>query len=321
MLISAAKQTTYDDILNKLLAADVKSRILNSSVSLKGKNPKKTDFDGSAAMLCYKGNTTFLVSAKHNLEVYWEGGSRPPLNQTLLDSFRQSIKIYYQASMQFNAVPAQVAVISEVIPVKIGSEGDWDYDVMILKSTDPGLLQVCKANQIYPLTDTKQKQAYDQVVKAGRLYLSKTPVKDSTAYFIQSGFGRVRDTVEGTSLPKDKPGPGKHGGLQYRDTAPKAQATDTVYFQVGQTNNYEPYIAAIQLDADANSSTFKGDSGGPLYFTYFDKSAKVWRLFVIGVTTGGDMSTAREPCPPKGTLVANNISTSLAHCYSQGLFQ
>lgn len=320
MLISAAKQTTFDEVLNKKLIANVKSRILNSSVRLKGNN-KTSDFDGSAALLCYKGNTTFLVSAKHNVEVYADAGNRPPLNQTLLDSFRQNIKIYYQATMQFNTAPTQAAPISEVIPVRIDTEGVWDYDVMILKSTDPGLLQVCKANQIYPLTDTKQKQAYDQVATVERLYLSKTPVKDSTAYFIQTGFGRVRDTVEGTSLPKDKPGPGKHGGLQYRDTAPDAQATVEVFQQVETSTVYNPFIEAIQLTADANSSTFKGDSGGPLYFTYFDKKAGAWKLFVIGVTTGGDMSTAQEPCPPKGSLVVNNISTSLAHCYSQGLFQ
>ena len=297
----------------------MKSRILNSSVRLKGNNTK-SDVDASAAMLCWNGNTTFLVSAKHNLEIYLEKGNRPPLNQTLLDSFRQNMKIYYQASMQFNTAPTQAAVISEVLPVKIDDEGDWDYDVMILKSTDPGLLQVCKANQIYPLTNTKEKQSYDQVATVESLYLSKNPAKVNTAFFIQAGFGRVRDPDTSPPLPTGKAGEGKWGGLQYRVTAPKAQATTTVYFHV-KKDIYEPYIDAIQLDADATSSTFRGDSGGPLYLTYFDKPAKVWRLFIIGVTTGGDMSTAKEPCPPKGTLVVNNISTSLAHCYSQGLFQ
>lgn len=320
MLISAAEQTSFDNDLNKKLDPTVKARILNSSVRLKGINPKKSDFDGSAAMLCTDGKTTFLVSAKHNLEVYWDSGDRPPM-KGIAESFSERVKIYYGANMQFNAAPAQVAAIAEAVPVTIGNEGVWDYDVMILKSTDPGLLQVCKANQIYPLTNDKQREAYDAVATVDRLYLSKTPAKESTAYFIQTGFGRVRDTVQGSQLPTMPAGPGRHGGLQYRFSAPKAQATVEVFMQVERSNKYNPYIRAIQLNADPSSSTFKGDSGGPLYLAYFDKPAKAWKLFVIGVTTGGDMSTAKEPCPPTGTLVANNISTSLAHCYKQGLFK
>lgn len=320
MLISAAKQNTFNDLLNKTIDPNVKTRILNSSVSLKGKNSKQSDFDGSAAMLCFTENTTFLVSAKHNLEVYAESGNRPAM-KGIPESFTANVKIYYAANMQFNTQPTQVAAIAETIPVTIGSEGAWDYDVMILKSTDPGLLQVCQANQIYPLTNNKQKEAYDQIVTVDRLYLSKTTTQNTPAYFIQTGFGRVTDKVEGTQLPKDKAGPGKHGKLQYRVTAPKAQATVEVFNQVEKTSKYDSYIRAVQLDADENNSTFRGDSGGPLYLTYFDKKAGGWKLFVIGVTTGGDMDTAKKPCPPKGTLVANNVSTSLAHCYSQGLFK
>ena len=221
MIISAANQTTYDGVLNQTLS-NVKARILNSSVSLKGANPKGSDFDGSAAMLCISqvDGSTLLVSAKHNLEVYWEGGTRPPLND-IVDSFRENVKIYYEGNMQFNTVPAQVAAINEVIPVTTVGAGDWDYDVMILKSSDQGLSQVCSANQIYPVSNIQQKLSYDQVTTTEKFYLSKTQPKNIQAYFVQTGFGKVRDTSRSTSLPTGTPGPNRKGGLQYRDTSPR----------------------------------------------------------------------------------------------------
>lgn len=319
MLISDANQTSFDILLNGALSK-VKARILNSSVSLKGPNTAHNDFDASGAMLCNNGEETFLVSAKHNLEVYWNKGNRPPLND-IVDSFRQNVKIYYQPGMAFDTIPNRVADIEEVIPVTSVGTGEWDYDVMILKSRDPGLLEVSQANEIYPVLNSKQRQSYNEVATEERTYLSRTfQAKDVLTYFIQTGFGRVRDTVRGASLPTGTPGPNRHGGLQYRATAPMAQATVTVYNQVGQTSSYDRYDAAVQLAADANSSTARGDSGGPLYLAFYDKTFKDWRLLIIGVTTGGDMSTAQEPYPPQKVLVANNISTSLAACYKQGLF-
>lgn len=320
MIISAANQITYDGLLNQTLG-NVRARILNSSVSLKGPNPKGSDFDGSGVMLCVSPSdgSTILVTAKHNLEVYWDEGNRPPLTD-IEASFRQKVKIYYKDGIQFNDEPDQMAAIDEVIPVTTVGAGEWDYDVVILKSHDEGLSQVCNANQIYPASNVKQKTAYDSVMRDVRLYLSKTQAKGITSYFIQTGFGRVRDTSGSTTLPTQTPGPNRHGGLQYRATNPMARETVTVYNQVGQTGKYDRFDEAVQLEADANSSTAQGDSGGPLYLTYYDKNAGGWQLFVIGVTTGGDMSTAKEQCPPQNVLVANNISTSLAECYTQGLF-
>lgn len=326
MLISAANETEYNRVLNQTLSK-VRPSISNASVRLLGTNPQGSDFDGSGAMLCIGfDGSTLVVSAKHNLEVYWNRGARPADLNEIAESFRDRIRIYYGADgMEFNTEPAQEAEINEVTPVTSVGDDPWDYDVMVLKSHNPGLAQVCSANQIYPLSNSRQKQSYDLVVNDHRLYLSRTAPLDkkSTAYFIQTGFGRVRDTVRNRLLPLNGAGDGAHGGLQYRVTSPLAAETVRVYNQLvnkeDKTVVYYPFDNAVQLTADADTSTYKGDSGGPLYLTYFEKGTG-WRLFLIGVTTGGDMATAQVPCPPNDVLVANNISTSLAPCYQQGLF-
>lgn len=323
MLISAANETEYNRVVTQTLS-NVCARISNASVRLLGKNPLGSDFDGSGAMLCLGfDGSTLVVSAKHNLEVYWNQGTRPSNLDEIAESFRDRIKIYYGAGgMQFNTHPARQADIDQVIPVTEVGDNKWEYDVVILRSSDPGLAEVCSANQIYPLSDHSERQSYDEVATDRKLYLSKIPPldKNSTAYFIQTGFGRVRDTVRNQLLPLAGAGAGTHGGLQYRKTEPLGQATVTVYNQEEEPpRDFYPYVEAIQLDADGNSSTYRGDSGGPLYLTYFQKGTG-WRLFLIGVTTGGDMSTKQVQYPPQGVYVANNISTSLAPCYQQGLF-
>lgn len=314
MIMSKAKQLGFDTTLKKLSA--VSSLLLNSSVRLRGNTPKDADFYGSGAMLFASPSdkSTVVVTAKHNLEIYMEAGPRPDIEKAAA-SFQTNVKIYYEAEMKFNSEPSQVANITDINLVKADSSGDWDYDVVILKSDDPTLFGISSKNPIYPIGDKVKKPAYFDVVANQKKYLSKGST-DDPHYFIQTGFGNIRDTVQGKNLPPDdeKAGDNKLGGLQYRTTEPLAATTTTVYFQEGETTKYVPYDRAIQLSADATSSTARGDSGGPLFLSYFQKGAG-WGLYLIGVTTGGDMETSRKPCPPKGTLVVNNISTSLEYCY------
>lgn len=318
MLMSKKNQEAFDATFKTISA--VSARLLNSSVRLKGKTPKGSDFYGSGAMLfgSTSDSSAVLVTAKHNLEVYMEAGPRPDINAAAA-SFQKNVKIYYEAAMAFNTDPTQVADITSVELVQADSTGDWDYDVVILRSSDATLFGLCSANPIYPIGVKGKAQPYLDVVTNPKMYLSKGS-KDNAYYFIQTGFGNVTDTVQGKTLPLEKSGSNKKGGLQYRTTAPLGEATTTVYNQEGDSKIYDQYDRVIQLFADANNSTAQGDSGGPLFLTYYDKSAKGWGLYLIGVTTGGDMATDREPCPPKGKLVVNNISTSLEYCYANGQF-
>lgn len=320
MLISKAKQEEFDVDLKKLLLSP---SMLNVSVRLKGTTPKGSDFKGSGAMLfASPGGYTVLVSAKHNLEVYMQAGPRPDINAAV-ESFKKNVKIYYENAMAFDTDPSQEADISDLLPVKADSAGDWDYDVMILKSEDQGLLKAATASPIYPFADKKKGPAYLTVVTNQKKYLSKG-TKDNRYAFVQTGFGKVTDVVEGTTLPKDGVGNNREGGLQYRFTYPLVEEARTVYNGLVQKDKpiqYFQFDRAIQLAADANNATFEGDSGGPLFLSYYDKDSKGWVLYLIGVTTGGDMLVDRKPCPPKGVLVVNTISTSLEYCYVNGLFK
>src|SRR5205085_5392179 len=318
MLMSKKNQDEFDKVFKSIAA--ISPLILNSSVRLKGKTPKNSDFDGSAAMLfgSASDSSAVLVTAKHNLEVYMEAGPRPDIDAAAA-SFQKNVKIYYEAAMAFNTDPTQVADITSVDVVKADSTGNWDYDVAILRSSNATLFGLCSKHPIYPIGVKGKEQLYLNVVKNPKLYLAQGS-KDNPYYFIQTGFGNVSDKVQDKTLPIDKSGSNKKGGLQYRTTAPLAEATTTVYNQEGDSTTYDQYDRVIQLSADANSSTAKGDSGGPLFLAYYNKSAKGWGLYLIGVTTGGDMATTKTPCPPKGEYVANNISTSLEYCYTNGLF-
>lgn len=314
MVLSKSNEDTSKAALAGL-PSFLRNVIQNSTIKLEGQNERGHTFRGSGSILCTDGTDAWIVTAKHNLYIYGGHVDPPEWSADLVTSFRDRIEIFYDGPMTFNKKPERKAAISEIQVVNMSEDHPWDYDVMILKSRDASLRQFAVLNSPGKIRTSDYGYLTDH-----RKYLGR-----AGQIFIQAGYGKVRETVGSRTLPVEEPGTAAEGGLQYRSTTPIAAATARVHNVLEDGSGYHRFDGAIQITADSNSSTYSGDSGGPLYAAYFQKdkddpSKSEWRLHLLGVTTGADMSTAERACPAEGSLRDNNISTSLEYCYRMNEF-
>jgi hypothetical protein len=319
MLMSKANQQSFQETLKNLPKKTHSAYLLNPSVKLLGKALKtKKDFTGSGVIAYVSEGTTTIVTAKHNLTTLAEVKDPPPWDDDLVAQFIKNVKILWDGNMEFNKEPKICAKISDAIPVKPNPSQPWAYDVMILKSTDPNLVLHASLWSVYSKRDDPNNLIDLGFLCNQKLYLAKKDHKDNPQLFIQTGYGFAREEAEDgkkTKMPAQSVlGDNIGGRLQFRTCEPKANKTVQVYAQRDKpSTDYDTYVDAIQLTADSTSSSAPGDSGGPLFVVTGP------RLFLIGTSYGADLSTAKEPCPPKGQLRVNNISTSLEYCYRQGI--
>jgi hypothetical protein len=320
MIMSAAAQgqiqTLFAQLQSSRSTSSLCTTLQNTSVMLSGTTPKGKGFTGSGVILYSDTDTAYVVTAKHNLYVFNDQTDPPATwDPTVVTKFQQAIKINYDGPMAFGKAPGRSASISQVVTVDIPSPGTWTYDVMILKSADSDLMGFAKVNNLYPLD-----QADLNVVLNQQTYLQRNNTQN---YFIQTGFGFVRDTASNaakTKLPLNPTGStNQNQTLQYRVTQPLAEQTNTVYNQFSTNKSqYYQFQNAFQVQADANNSTAPGDSGGPLFL--LTGAGGSWALYLIGVTSGSDMALAQTPCPAPPNILENNIVTSLETCYRQNIF-
>jgi hypothetical protein len=313
MLLSSTEETKSKAELLKIPEA-LRAIMQNMTVKLQGTSTRSFTFRGSGAILGTDGTNTWVVTAKHNLYVNAGHTSPPAWSDTLVTGFTSGIKIYFDTAMAFGKSPTQSADITSITPITIASDKPWEYDVMIVKSDNADLLRFAAANALGKPTSSEL---------ASYLQNSHQYLKREEQIFLQCGYGAITERVRTSVLPSgSKKGTAKEGDLQYRATLPEAKDTVSVHNQIAGST-YHTFTNAIRLDAGPETSTASGDSGGPLFVAYYhrdrDKSKSKWKAFLIGVTTGADMSTTKEPCPPGTKLRVNNIATSLEHCYSEGL--
>lgn len=317
MILSMGQQD-QDALTYAKINDAVRGILQRSSVKLYGITSGAT-FTGSGVLLYSTEGEALVVTAKHNLYIFAGKSDPPSWSNDTVNSFQQSIKIYYDAAMDFGRSPASSAPITSIVPVNVDPEDNpWLYDVMILKSTDSALNTFASKNGCFTQTSLED---HGKFMSNHVNYLKRGTQSDSR-YFIQTGFGKVRDTGEDskkTVLPVGKAGKNVEGAFQFRVTDPLGAESVTVYQQSNKSQFY-PYAEAVQLTADTTSSTAPGDSGGPLFVTFYDRLTKFWKLYLIGVTTGANMAASEIRCPTPPAIVENNISTSLRYCYQNNLF-
>ena len=312
MLMSKDNQATFQTAIGNL-PTTMRSSILNASVKFTGQGPKGGNLTGSGVIVYAENGTTTIATAKHLLYVLAGEVDQPAWSNSLVTDFQQRVSIHYDGPMQFNMEPGRTATISAVTPITPNAQNPWEYDVMIVTSTDASLAGFASIYGVNGVDYSPTDQDY--------LYNANRYLKRQGQVFIQTGYGSARETAEDKAktlmpnLPQSEIGTNTSGCLQFRTTAPIAEATVTVFGQRKDiTSQYDQSIHAVQLTADPTSSTGPGDSGGPLFVV--TRLENTQRFFLIGVTTGYDQDTAPVPCPTPGQgLRVNNVSTSLEYCY------
>ena len=296
----------------KEVPTEVQKTMLNTTIKLTGNNGKD-DFLASGVILYQNEYETLIVTAKHNLSIFAGLPAHPHESPDGVKDLFLKVSIGYGEGMKFNGAVTNSAPITSIESIQPEGSGPWDYDVILLKSSDANLMKFAEANFIYA-----PYQADLGFLTKPALFLKKGE-KQAPPWFFQTGYGFVTENAgpgNNTTLPTATRGGNKKGFLQYRVAQPLAPATVQCYQEVS-SKDYAPVIHAIQLAADPNDSSAPGDSGGPLFVV--TNNNKVWRCDVIGVTYGADLADAQKPCPPSGKLRVNNISTSLDYCYREGL--
>lgn len=296
--------------------------ILNSVVKLS--NPAR-GFTGSGVLLgCTGTQQTIIVSAMHLLWIYAGLKNRPadaPSNY--INAFMQNVNILYNnVQATFGSTPGASAPITNItgaLGQPLTDVDAWEYDVIVIKSTDANLLTFAQQNAVLKQWSITKISPDARIVQTPQIYLKK-----STYTYLQAGYGA-------TSVPEDKlfsgaNNSGNSGRLQYRGAVtsivqggPANNSLAQIFYDGHDTGGFDTYQYGIQLTANINSSTAPGDSGGPLFAFYFDKDSSAFKVYLIGVTTGADMDFA----PPNGStstpaqpFVRNNVSTSLTPMYS-----
>ena len=311
MLISKTNEAMYVGVVNGALSG-FRAKIVNTSVKLI--STSGGTFTASGVILYANGGTTTIVTAKHVLYSRTGATEPPAWSDQLVTDFVSKVTIYYGgANLAYNVSPTQTAAIATANPVTQGNgTPDWAYDVMILTSTDVNLSTFATTNKIGATGNAQVKT----LLTTPGLFLQKAQGK---TYFVATGYGKVRDKPDNkksVTMPTDTAGSNQTGRLQYILTPPTDKQTITVYNKRASTGYYS-FDDAIVLTADANSSTSEGDSGGPIFFVSIDKPP---RICVIGVSTGSNMLPTQTVCPgPNDPYLVNNIATSLAYCYDNGV--
>jgi hypothetical protein len=324
MLISQTNETSsINAVTGNAVQQAVRTKMLDSSVKLTGTPTSGGGtFTGSAVILYEDGGTVTLVTAKHSLFIF-DGKKDPPTwSDQLVADFQANVTINYGAGLADNSATASTAPapLARVTPVNQGAQSTWTYDVMILESTDAGLVTHAQTRSLYPSPPTYTPQVGNVLANATQ-YLSKS----GGNLFVQTGYGNATDKAENTAetpMSTAPKGTNTGGNLQYKTSIPKAEALAVVYNQKSdKTNTYFQYVDAIRLDADPNSSTAPGDSGGGLFLITSVQvgNQKVQRALLIGVTTGSDMDMQQVACPKPPAILTNNILTSLQYCYTNNL--
>jgi hypothetical protein len=278
---------------------------------LRGKPPEGTLFVGSGVILYVNEQEkepqkqVYVVTAKHNLYVF-SGVRDPPSKDPadIVSDFQKTMMIWYDEAMEFGTAPTKSAPINAIELVMPENMKPWEYDVMILKSTEEDFITFAEQNKLYtpPLDGLSRKLLVDPIK-----YLRR----DKNNYFIQTGYGKSTDKVGKRYLPAEPNSSNLYESLQYRFTKPVDEKTVTVFNQHSENlKQYYKFQQAIQMTANNNDATAEGDSGGPLFLARRDKKD----LYLIGVTTGADMAASEKPCPA-GDAHENEIVTSLQPCY------
>jgi hypothetical protein len=217
-----------------------------------------------------------------------------------------------------------------ITPV-VGREADsWSYDVVLLLSKDEALYTYATTpRKCDYMAGVDLKSLSDKVVNAWSTDGSKvrTPVMGGRYRLLQTGYGNTSDPKvpvkigNGMTSRPEKPSAGAvYGTLQYKRSLPKVWATAAnFYFNTehqlpNKSELVETYSGGLELNCfDGNSSTYVGDSGGPLLAFPFAGGPVA---YLVGVTFGAGLATSLQSARNKSVWeYDNNVATSLGYFY------
>lgn len=217
-----------------------------------------------------------------------------------------------------------------ITPV-VGREADsWSYDVVLLLSKDKALYTYATTpGKCDYMAGVDLKSLSEKVVNdwSAGMHKVTTPVMGWDYRLLQTGYGNTSDPEvpvkggSGMTIRPQKPSAGaNYLALQYKRSLPKARATvDKFYFNTeyklpDKSELVGTYSGGLQLTCfDGNSSTYVGDSGGPLLaFPVAGGSV----AYLVGVTYGAGVATSLKSARDKSVWeYDNNVATSLGYFY------
>ena len=216
-----------------------------------------------------------------------------------------------------------------ITPV-VGKEADsWSYDVVLLLSKDVNLYTYATApGKCDYMAGVDLKSLSEKVVNAwsegARNYM--TPVMRRDYRLLQTGYGDTSDPKvpvkigKGMTKRPETSAGAQYQTFQYKRSEPKVRATasncylNTEYQLPNKSELVITYSGGLELRCfDGNSSTYAGDSGGPL-LAFPIAGGPV--AYLVGVTLGAGMATSLESATGKSVWeYDNNFATSLGYFY------
>ena len=290
---------------------------------------------GSGVLLYFKApentETAYVITAKHLLYTYRGEKDRPEAApRDCVDRLAGDCYVHYVTEPGGRFARARVTGVV-LLGEKTETAGEWTYDVMLVTSTDTHLVEHAKSNWIAGLN---AGHVYPTIVKGESIFLSR---KAKAGYdeitLVQTGFGKVSEKLkkedkksgrkqrkpeeETLTLPVGSSGNYKEGAFQFRIAEPAGNAATTFYDSLEHSPLERfPFGRVVELKADPTNSTAPGDSGGPL-FAVARQYRSMWSVYVVGITTGSDMTTNPNgpefPGPEEWRV--NDIVTSLVPAY------
>jgi hypothetical protein len=241
---------------------------------------------------------TYILTAKHNLlKAAGYDPKKTGAPSTLVKAFVENTVVYYGAS-DFVKRPAKSASLDKgddnggnTLIFGDATQDTWEYDVMMVKSADPGLLAQAKAGAAVKTPEQLNALSLQLVDTYPTL------ARGQKREFIQCGFGYENDD----RAPSDK----HVGKFQVRYTQPTALESTPVYSYDPESGFDQEFTNVVQVTADDLNSTAPGDSGGPLFLVDTSKKGPPLVL-LLGTTLGSNHSLATETDVPDAPIIVNS---------------
>jgi hypothetical protein len=290
------------------ISANTQTLLRNVTVRLRPKNAPP--HNASGVILKVVQETAYVLTAKHVLYKL-QGDAQPQANKKP-DEYnpvafgpqnQNSILIWYEPAALLGEPTKSAPVtgvnwLNNVIDPKT-----WNYDLVVLESTDAAFVTHAKQNNV--IKTDQAKNDYETILrekKDGCIALNETLFD-----FFQLGYGvgKIPGVTEmGTYKEYD-------GKLQCKKSVPKARSTLAEAYEIDKDKPAKEWLKSeqiIQLFGNATATTAPGDSGGPLFCRPIkpdkDKTylASMDNFFLVGVTSGADFFDDEKYTEPNAEL-------------------
>jgi hypothetical protein len=244
-----------------------------------------------------KSYKAYVLTAKHLLSVFTKKDQKVVKPKDIVTTeFIGNLKIWYapkslaekdknlgKVLANGGGATASVSAINY-----IGGDGDtWNYDIMTLEIDDEAFHAYVTEHRFLPSDVVNTYNPRFKPRKVGGCEILDT----KEFIYLQMGYGLGKDP----SNPKETENSDDLGGmLQCRWTQPQSTlpAASAVIVE-SKKKVVADNVNVVLVDASKNSSTFSGDSGGPLFALPL-KLNEQKTFYLVGVALGGNLETAEE---------------------------